>query len=89
MNKNFNIVSKTLIYGALEAIPCAPEFSIFGTVGTHEVWSCEFRVFEINDFGTHPDFPIGLFSIPALQVSAIALFVGVMNPKVKAVTENT
>ena len=45
LNKNVNIVSKTLIYGAHEAIPYAPELSVFGTVGAHEAWSCAFRFF--------------------------------------------
>ena len=52
--KNNKTVSKSLIYGAYEAIPCAPKISVFGTVGAHDAWSCAFSVFEISDFGTHP-----------------------------------
>ena len=40
LKKNNNTVSKTLIYGAHEAIPCAPELSVFGTVGANEACSC-------------------------------------------------
>ena len=34
-----------------KAIPCAPELSVFGTIGAHDHWSCAFRVFEMSDFG--------------------------------------
>ena len=40
LNKNVNFVPKTLIYGAHEAIPCAPELSVFKTFGAHKAWSC-------------------------------------------------
>ena len=40
LNKNINIVSKTLIHGAHEAIPSAAEFSVFGTLGAHDHCSC-------------------------------------------------
>ena len=44
LNKNFQQISKSLIYGAHKKIPCAPELSVFGTVGAHEAWSCAFSV---------------------------------------------
>ena len=50
MNKNINIVSKTLILGAHEAVPCALEFSVLGTLGAHDHCSCAFSDFEISDF---------------------------------------
>ena len=56
LKKNNKTVSKTLIYGAHEAIPCAPKISVFGTVGAHDAWSCALSVFDISDFGMHPPF---------------------------------
>ena len=61
LKKQNNTVSKTLIYNAHEAIPCAPEFSVFGRVGAHEVWSCAFSVFEISDFERIFFFSFSLF----------------------------
>ena len=52
--KTIKTVSKSLIYGAHVAIPCAPKISVFGTVGAHDAWSCAFSVFEISEFETHP-----------------------------------
>ena len=54
LNVNVNIVSKILIIGAHEAIPCAPEFSVFGTLGAHDHCSCAFSDFKISDFGLFP-----------------------------------
>ena len=54
VNKNINIFSKTLIHGAHEAIPYAPEFIVFATLGAHDHCSCAFSDFKISDFGLFP-----------------------------------
>ena len=54
MNKNINIVSKTLILGAHEAVPSAPEFSVLRTLGAHDHCSCAFSDFDISDLELFP-----------------------------------